>query len=125
VETTRDKAHSKPAAMARYHAGQWPHFGPGLTVGTSITTRSRGRCAGNGLRAGRRSSKARTVVFACAAACSAASTIGQSRCANNDPVRAPAERIVVAHGDMVVARPEIRFDARVRAYAAVVIFGDL
>ena len=41
-------------------------------IGASITTRSRGRCAGNGLRAGRRRSKARTGVFACAAARSAA-----------------------------------------------------
>jgi hypothetical protein len=32
LRTTRAKAHAKPAAMARYHAGQWPHFGPGLTV---------------------------------------------------------------------------------------------
>jgi hypothetical protein len=33
-------------------------------VGASTTTRSRGRCSGNGLRAGRRRSKAATVVFA-------------------------------------------------------------
>jgi hypothetical protein len=32
VRATRAKAHAKPEVMAHYHAGQWPHFGPGLTT---------------------------------------------------------------------------------------------
>src|SRR6056297_867050 len=32
--TTRAKARVRPALMARYHAGKWPHLGPGLTGGT-------------------------------------------------------------------------------------------
>jgi Transposase, Mutator family len=32
VRATRAKAHAKPEVMAHYHAGQWPHFGPGLTL---------------------------------------------------------------------------------------------
>jgi hypothetical protein len=30
---TRAKAHAQPTAVAQYHAGHWPHFGPGLTGG--------------------------------------------------------------------------------------------
>jgi hypothetical protein len=51
-------------------------------VGASITTRSRGRCAGKGLRAGRRRVKARTGVFA-AAARSAAAASSSSSCSSS------------------------------------------
>ncbi len=42
LSKTGAKAHAKPAAMARYHAGQWPHFGPRLTnaVGKDVVSRA-------------------------------------------------------------------------------------